>query len=328
MEIQFSSNGMAPGAPLNLRAVRWDDLNTVAQLIYDICEAEGDTSVAVTPNDLALEWKYEGFDPRQDAFLVESGAGQAIGYAALFDIDEHCELSGDIYVHPKFKGQGVDATLLRAMEIRAREHTGLAAPGARVFIRVPLDNKDETGKAVFAQAGYVAIRYHWRMGIDLDAAPPAPVLPSGLEIRPFVKDEQSVAVWQARNDAFQDNWGSHQLTFEEFSYFTFENPEYDPALWVVIWDGKEVAGFSINHYRMGIGWIHMLGVRPAWRTRGLGITLLQHSFAEFYRRGMKTIGLGVDANNLSGATRLYQKAGMRTVSEFVTFEKELRASAA
>jgi ribosomal protein S18 acetylase RimI-like enzyme len=39
---------------------------------------------------------------------------------------------------------------------------------------------------------------------------------------------------------------------------------------------------------------------------------------------MKTIGLGVDAQNPTGATRLYQKAGMYPASEFVTYEKELR----
>ena len=69
----------------------------------------------------------------------------------------------------------------------------------------------------------------------------------------------------------------------------------------------------------------MLGVRPAWRTKGLGLSLLHLSFGEFYKRGTKTIGLGVDASNNTGATRLYQKAGMHTVSEFVTFEKEFRA---
>ena len=85
-----------------------------------------------------------------------------------------------------------------------------------------------------------------------------------------------------------------------------------------------MAGFSLNRFRMGIGWIRTLGVRRPWRKRGLGEALLYHSFGEFYRRGMKTIGLGVDAQNPTGATRLYQKVGMYAASEFLTYEKELR----
>ncbi len=326
MTTSLASNETNLDASLALRAIRQADLNPIAQLIYEICEAEGDTSVAVTPDELANEWKYEGFNPEQDAFVVETRDGCLVGYAALFDIRDHCDLSGDIYVHPKFKGLGVEAALLHALESRVwTHHVPLAAPERRVFVRVALDNEDETGKASFAHEGYAPIRYHWRRGLELESAPPVPVLPEGLEFRPFIKDEQAAAIWQARNEAFKSNWGSHQLTFDEFSYYTFENPEYDPALWVVIWAGREVAGFSINQHRMGIGWIHILAVRPAWRTTGLGLALLHQSFGEFYRRGMKTIGLGVDAANVTGATRLYQRAGMNTVSEFVTLEKELRA---
>jgi ribosomal protein S18 acetylase RimI-like enzyme len=75
---------------------------------------------------------------------------------------------------------------------------------------------------------------------------------------------------------------------------------------------------------MGLGWVGTLGVRCPWRKKGLGLALLQHSFDEFYKRGRSTIGLGVDASNPTGATRLYQRAGMYIASEFLTFEKELR----
>ena len=69
---QLSANQTCLDTSLTLRAVRWGDLQVVAQLIYDTCEAEGDTSVAVTPDDLANEWKYQGFNPEQDACLVEA----------------------------------------------------------------------------------------------------------------------------------------------------------------------------------------------------------------------------------------------------------------
>jgi ribosomal protein S18 acetylase RimI-like enzyme len=99
-------------------------------------------------------------------------------------------------------------------------------------------------------------------------------------------------------------------------------------LWVIAWDGNEIAGFSLNRFRMGIGWVGTLGVRRPWRKKGLGLALLRHSFGEFYKRGMKTIGLGVDASNPTGATRLYQGAGMYIASEFITYDKELRAGKA
>lgn len=311
-------------ATLTRRPARWEDLQAVARLIYIVCAADGDTSVATTPEDLAENWKYEGFSPEQDAFVVENRDGKLAGYVELINSSEHSHLSGDLYVHPAYLSQGIHAALLEAMETRGAWHIPQAAPDRRVFIRLATDHKDEVGKASFNQAGYRPIRYYWRMGIELAASPPAPVLPAGFEFVPFEKEKHAEAVWQARNESFRDHWGSHPITFEKFSYYYFETVEYDPSLWAVIWDGEQVAGFSINHHRGDLGWVRTLGVRAAWRKHGLGLALLHWSFGEFFRRGTARIGLGVDAANPTGATRLYQRAGMQAVSEFVMYEKELR----
>jgi ribosomal protein S18 acetylase RimI-like enzyme len=68
-----------------------------------------------------------------------------------------------------------------------------------------------------------------------------------------------------------------------------------------------------------------LGVRRAWRKRGVGLALLQHSFGEFYKRGTRKVGLGVDAQNLTGALKLYEKAGMHVHTAFDLFEKTVRS---
>lgn len=47
------------------------------------------------------------------------------------------------------------------------------------------------------------------------------------------------------------------------------------------------------------------------RGRGLGLALLRHGFAELHRRGERQVWLHVDAENRTGATRLYERAGMR-----------------
>jgi ribosomal protein S18 acetylase RimI-like enzyme len=72
------------------------------------------------------------------------------------------------------------------------------------------------------------------------------------------------------------------------------------------------------------GWVDDLGVRRAWRRRGLALALLQHSFREFYKRGTRKVGLGVDASSLTGATRLYEKAGMHVARQFNSYFKVLR----
>ena len=65
-------------------------------------------------------------------------------------------------------------------------------------------------------------------------------------------------------------------------------------------------------------------MRRQWRKRGIGLAL-QHSFNEFYRRGKRKVGLGVDAQNLTGALRLYENAGMHVHIASDLYEKELRA---
>jgi mycothiol synthase len=296
----------------------------VAQLIYNVCEADGDTTVAVTPEELKVDWQSPGFNVENDTWIVETKDGRIVGYEELFNEHAHASLQADGFVHPDFKGNGIGTTLLRVIEERARKEMALAEPDLRVSLQSVFDSHDEVGRSIHEAQGYHLVRYFWRMEINLQEPPPAPVWPEGVEVRPFNMDRDARAVWEANQESFRDHWGSHFIPFEEWKHHRFGQEDFDPALWVVTWDGGQIAGFSQNRYRMGIGWIGTLGVRRPWRKHGLGLALLLHSFGKFYRRGMKTIGLGVDASSPTGATRLYIKAGMHMASEFVIYEKELR----
>ena len=311
-------------AGLTLRTARWADLEAVAKLIYEVCEADGDATVAVSPNDLKIEWQTPGFNLEIDAYLVETKDGHIVGFEEFNNRHEHASLETDGYVHPQFKGLGIGTTLLRVIEARAQKELLLAKPDDRVFLRSTIDTRDQTSHDLHIHEGFKPIRYFWRMEIKLEAAPAPVVFPAGIELRPFIASEQDYAVWSAEQEAFRDHWGSHAIPFETWELRKFNHEDFYPALWMIAWDGDEIAGFSQNRLRMGIGWIGTLGVRRPWRKRGLGEALLYQSFGEFYKRSIKTIGLGVDASNPTGATRLYQKVGMHVASEFLTYEKELR----
>jgi len=306
-----------------LRAAQWADLEPVAQLIIEVCTNDGDATMAVTPDELKNEWKTLGFNLETDAWVVTAADGRVVGYEEFINRYAHASLQGDGYVHPDFMGNGIGTAMLRALEERARKEIKLADPEQRVFIRNGMSIGDAVSREMHESEGYKAIRFFWRMEITLDEAPPAPDWPEGIELRPFELEKHNYTVHLAHEEAFSDHWGHTPHTYDDWQH-RMNNEEMDPSLWFIAWDEDQIAGYALCRYRNDKGWVASLGVRRPWRKHGLGLALLYHSFAEFYRRGKQVISLGVDAANQTGATRLYQKAGMHVAAEYVSYEKELR----
>ncbi|MEW5941027.1 MAG: GNAT family N-acetyltransferase, partial [Chloroflexota bacterium] len=307
---------------LILRPARWSDVDAVAKLTHDVAEMEGDAMFVLTAEELASAWRDGGFNVGRDVFVVETRDGRIVGSEEFYK--EPHRLKADGCVHPEFKGLGIGSSLLEKATKRAQAEMKRIASDERVCIQSFMNNRDEAGHVLLRANGFSPVRYFWRMETKLQEAPAAVTFPAGIELRPFVKEEHAAAVWQADNEIFHDHWGSHEFTLEEWSK-KFDHPNFDSTLWMVAWDGDEIAGFSQNRLRQGIGWVGTIGVRRPWRNKGLGIALLRHTFGEFYKRGTTTIGLGVDSANLTGATRVYERAGMTVASEFALYEKELRA---
>jgi mycothiol synthase len=280
--------------------------------------------VASSREDLERLWKSPEVDLTRDIWVVETRDLLIVGYEEFYNRYGNTHLHGDGYVHPQFLGRGIGTSMLRVLAGRAREVMQSAETGMRVFLRNGMAVRDARGRELHENEGYQPIRYSWRMEIKLEAPPTVPVWPVGIALKSFDLQEHNRLVFEADDEAFLDHWGNAPMTFERWQHYLTDRADFDPSLWFIAWDRDQIAGYALCRYRMGIGWVGTLGVRRPWRKRGLGLALLYQCFNDFYYKGMKTVGLGVDAANPTGATRLYKKAGMSVANEYVIYEKELR----
>jgi ribosomal protein S18 acetylase RimI-like enzyme len=179
-------------------------------------------------------------------------------------------------------------------------------------------------KSALERHGYELIRHSYRMRIDFDEEPPPPEWPRGVTVRPATEADLET-VYETHMESFEDSWEHAREPFDEWSHWMVED-DLDLSLWFVAEEEGEVAGIALtksHDTEEGLGWVRVLGVRRPWRRRGLGRALLLHAFEEYRRRGSHGVSLGVDAQSLTGANRLYEKAGMSVSRQTDIYERPI-----
>ena len=308
-----------------VRSPRMDDLEAVLTVI-NACDLADDGMLDHTIDELRAFWQSSDFDLKTDAWLVSTPEGRVVATADV-DHNQHVRIYAFIRVHPEYRGQGIEDTLLRLTEARARQHIAQAPSHARVTLGNWISPADNVTRQLLDQAGYKLVRKFWRMEMIMERAPFVPEWPAGITVRTLVAGKEERAVYEMMEEAFQDHWGHLPSTYEDFEHWRVKQDSFDPTLWFLAFDRDQLAGGVLCEYErdLDLGWAAQVAVQRPWRRKGLGNALLLHAFAEFYRRGINKVGLGVDSQNLTGATRLYERVGMHVALQHDTYEKELRA---
>ena len=326
INIQLPIGCSARAGKLSDYLLLFDLLNTYSQYINGHNELN-DAEL------LRLDWQNSGFDPEFDIHTVFGPDGGLVGLV-------ECWLTSRppvhpwnwVCVHPDYLNKGLWEYLLQWAENHSRAALDMAPSELRVASRTGTEHHNQAGIQSIQKLGWAHIRSYFRMMTNLDSVPEVPPAPQGIVIRPYDPATEAEAVYHTFTDSFKDHFGFVEQPFEygfsEFKHNLIDEPGYDPNYWFVAVDGKEIAGIClcrpVDAEDSESGWVSELGVRRAWRNRGLGTILLKWAFAAFYARGQKRAALGVDASSLTGALHLYEQAGMRIVRQFDHFEKELR----
>jgi mycothiol synthase len=292
---------------MNVRPLVEDDAPTVAALI----SAEEDSLYGrpgrVTGADILmfLQYSKEAWVWEEDGRIVASASYGVHGEAA--------EFRGVV----SDKGRGLGTEILERGEAFA-----LAEGVKRVRAGAP--EPDAAARALFESRGYREVRRFYEMAIELTERPLEPVLPDGL-VLDELRDDEYEAFFAALNESFAEHWEWHPDPFEEWiERRRGQHRDERGPVWFVVRDGGELAAVTRNDTSVaGGGYVGAIGVRPAWRGKGLAKALLYRTFAEFWRRGTTRVTLDVDSQNATGAVALYERVGMHVDTCGVAFEKPI-----
>jgi mycothiol synthase len=266
-------------------------------------------------DELRDAWR--SLDLEAGSWLVENSDAEPVAFGGIFGGGA---FSARIAVHPEYVGRGISTDLIGRACRRVQEIGGSS-------LRVGMYANNARARALMDGLGFRETQRLYRMEIDFDRTPIVRARAEGITIATF-RPSDAESFLGTLNEAFNDDPTWARMDFEQWRRVRLQAPDTDTSLWFLAWDGDEAAGaIRCDQRRFGGGFVGALGVREPWRGRGIGAALLSHALADYDRRGVRRVGLIVDAQNRTGATRLYERAGMRVVVEHVVLEKALARDA-
>jgi mycothiol synthase len=300
--------------------------NMAARDAYGI---EDTVSVAAMASDYA---HLTNSDLVDDLLIVELDE-RIVGYSRV-QWDEQTDGSraytAICLLRPELRGRGIGRAMLAWGEGRIDAlASGHPPDGRSRWYQAFSWDRDERATALLRRSGYVPVRRGYEMvRPDLEHLPDVP-MPEGLEVRPVGPDDMR-RLWEVTMEVFHDEWGEVDASEAAWRRFR-DDPTHDPSLFVVAFDGDEIAGEVLNVIdpsdteRKGRvrGLLDSVGVRAPWRRRGLARAMIARSLHVLRDHGAEDAYLGVDSENPNQAMTLYESCGFRIVSSETVWRKPL-----
>jgi mycothiol synthase len=276
---------------MTIRPAEWGDLDAVAQLLG--AQTRAAVGVAgVHAEYLRGEWERPAYSLGADNIVAEED-GRVVGYAAVGPRGDLALAAPD---------DGLADELLERIVARARTRGDAAVTLSVLSVESPLAGL--AGRHPFELLHETLLM--WR---PLGGPVEQPPLPDGITIRTFRPDDGE-AVHRLLDEAY-GAWDPEYapMTHADWVSWMTGDPEFDSDVWWLAERDGALAGCAL-HWTSG--WLKDLVVREDERGRGVGAALVATGLAEFARRGMRRVGLKVDAGNPTGAIRLYERLGFVT----------------
>ncbi|WP_405070029.1 GNAT family N-acetyltransferase [Kribbella sp. NBC_01510] len=217
-------------------------------------------------------------------------------------------------IDPAFRRRGLGGPLLDWQLRRAAEQ------GEVVDVTVQPVNAG--GLALVASRGFRPIRYYRVMRRWYDDQPVrVPSLPDGFAMIGF-DPRYDELLRLTYNEIFTGQWGFLPKSEEHWTKWFTSHHAFRPELSRIVVDGDRIAAFALGYEftvdteQTGVRelWIGQVGALEEYRGRGLARAAISAILREGQVAGFERSALGVDADNPTGASRLYESLGFVTVT--------------
>lgn len=327
---------------ITIRTFRLDDIAALVALRTAVEDIEH-LGFVTTEKDIRNRHVTPDLNPQQNSFVAIALDGRVVGNAWLWlrrGIGEVIfQLNG--LVHPAWRGQGIGQKLMEAVIARARERMSEAS-SSRYRLQSPdlHDEPDDGGRiALFESNGFELVRWALDMRRELPGlgriAPVIPIVeePAGIQLRKWRTGVDDEEVGWMLNEAFRDHWGYTEIVMNDWLNYVhggFLDLEHSVLAWDVAND--RLVGACVNRcdeqtfkFRgRNELYVDDLAVRREYRNRGVATALLTWTLNRADHLGMRSVGLDADAENHTGAVRLYKRLGFEVIGKMRIYRKELR----
>lgn len=271
-----------------------------------------------TENDVRALSERPRFDPGLDAWMAVDHDGAVVAYAEVWERDPGKLIESLGVVDPAHVDRGLGALILDLHEGRASERTG-----ADATLRNVTPAADRRAADLLLGSGYVWARRFQHMAVDLGSPrQPIDAAPS-VVVRRFDPSRDAEAVHRVLQESFEGTWEFKPTTYERWRSTWIDSRTFDAGLWFVAESEGAVIGAVLGMQRPAGGWIIDIGVLPSHRGRGVAAALMSRAFDAFRDRGTAVVELNVDADNPTGAVRLYERLGMTVTRAWDLYDKPL-----
>lgn len=193
---------------------------------------------------------------------------------------------------------------------------------------VCVSEEDKTTRGFLLQARFYLARCFLDLESDLSGISGKTYGTDLGEAGHFVKGEERLLA-ALQNRVFSGSWGFCPNTAEEIAYYLkLTGCKLEDIL--ALRRGDALAGYLWPHFfpmhsqpeQIPRGRIHMYGIAPDFRRKGLGKKLLVLGLFHLKEKGIKKVELTVDRENTL-ALSLYESIGFREKAKKFWYEKEL-----